>query len=568
MRNTRVLLIGVLTLTLFVGNAAVNPAVAAAALPVSTDGNLAPGSTVKVRSSFWAPQSGHGRYLVDTEVFSPSGERVAQWFEIESLTGQANVRTYEWSTSGLSAGTYRVAQGIFRPDWSDNQLWKADAGTIKLTHSAPVASSSWKLGAWVGSGDERKVSVDFTAPSSFNGRTVVLDTEIYSGDGRKVAQWSENTWLGGGQHARRSYVWKAREAGAGSYTVKMGVFTEGWSRNLSWRSAAARVLVSSDAPAASTPSPTTAAPQPPAQPTVTTAPKVQAQSAPSSSGNNSPFWADPNNFASKQAAAWRNSRPADAALMEKVSSGGAAVWLGGWNADVRRDTASVTDAASSAGKTPVFVAYNIPGRDCGSYSAGGLANGDAYRGWVRSIASGIGNRRAVVVLEPDALSQLDCLGDGARNERLSMLRDAVNILSDGGATVYLDAGHPGWHGPSVMADRLQAAGVGRAKGFALNVSNFNRTSENVTYGEAVSDQLGGKRYVIDTSRNGRGGNGEWCNPRDRAIGELPTTNTGAAHADAFLWIKRPGESDGSCNGGPGAGEWWADYALELARNGS
>jgi endoglucanase len=33
-----------------------------------------------------------------------------------------------------------------------------------------------------------------------------------------------------------------------------------------------------------------------------------------------------------------------------------------------------------------------------------------------------------------------------------------------------------------------------------------------------------------------------------------------------LWVKRPGESDGSCNGGPAAGQWWRDKALELAGN--
>jgi len=30
----------------------------------------------------------------------------------------------------------------------------------------------------------------------------------------------------------------------------------------------------------------------------------------------------------------------------------------------------------------------------------------------------------------------------------------------------------------------------------------------------------------------------------------------------------PGESDGACNGGPRAGEWWPQQALELARNGA
>lgn len=57
----------------------------------------------------------------------------------------------------------------------------------------------------------------------------------------------------------------------------------------------------------------------------------------------------------------------------------------------------------------------------------------------------------------------------------------------------------------------------------------------------------------------------WCNPPGRALGTPPTTATGDPRIDAFLWIKRPGESDGACRGAPPAGRWWAEYALELAR---
>ena len=73
-------------------------------------------------------------------------------------------------------------------------------------------------------------------------------------------------------------------------------------------------------------------------------------------------------------------------------------------------------------------------------------------------------------------------------------------------------------------------------------------------------------YVIDTSRSGLGptADNEWCNPLGRAVGTLPTTATGIDGLDAYLWIKPPGESDGSCNGGPTAGKFWAEYALELA----
>jgi endoglucanase len=55
------------------------------------------------------------------------------------------------------------------------------------------------------------------------------------------------------------------------------------------------------------------------------------------------------------------------------------------------------------------------------------------------------------------------------------------------------------------------------------------------------------------------------NPDGRALGSGPGTLTGHPLAVAYLWVKRPGESDGTCNGGPAAGAWWADYALGLAR---
>ena len=47
------------------------------------------------------------------------------------------------------------------------------------------------------------------------------------------------------------------------------------------------------------------------------------------------------------------------------------------------------------------------------------------------------------------------------------------------------------------------------------------------------------------------------------MGPEPTVSTGTALLDAELWIKAPGESDGSCNGGPPAGQFWLAYALML-----
>ena len=84
----------------------------------------------------------------------------------------------------------------------------------------------------------------------------------------------------------------------------------------------------------------------------------------------------------------------------------------------------------------------------------------------------------------------------------------------------------------------------------------------------IADQLGGKPFVVDTSRNGNGttADTQWCNPRGRAVGEPPLTPPSDPRVDAYLWIKVPGESDGECNGGPAAGQWWPSVAIELARN--
>src|SRR5919108_182883 len=219
------------------------------------------------------------------------------------------------------------------------------------------------------------------------------------------------------------------------------------------------------------------------------------------------------------------------------------------------------------GKLVTLVAYNIPQRDCGGFSGGGTT-ADGYRSWIRAFADGIGSRQAIVVIEPDALANMTCLSEADQSTRLSLLSDAVSVLKSKPATsAYLDAGHSAWLTPSEAARRLNMANVSQANGFSLNVSNFRTTPESVNYGNQVSAQTGGKHFIVDTSRNGLGptSDNQWCNPPGRALGDRPTLTTGQPLADAYLWVKRPGESDGQCNGGPPAGQWWADYALRLAQ---
>jgi endoglucanase len=104
------------------------------------------------------------------------------------------------------------------------------------------------------------------------------------------------------------------------------------------------------------------------------------------------FYADPQSPAAtsqRQFAAAGDTT--DARLMAKVSSGPTAKWFGGWSyghggtaGDVNWWVTTVT----SAGDLPVLVAYDIPWRDCGSYSSGGAPDATAYQSFINGMAQG------------------------------------------------------------------------------------------------------------------------------------------------------------------------------------
>jgi endoglucanase len=276
--------------------------------------------------------------------------------------------------------------------------------------------------------------------------------------------------------------------------------------------------------------------------------------------------------------------PALAALYNKIGDNGGAEWIGDWTANVGRYVGKRADMILKTGVLPYFVIYNVPKRDCGQWSAGGSEGAAKYKQWITDFANSLGSRRAAVILEPDSLGLLDkkmpdgkaCLSEEQKKERLELLRFAVHTLvSLGNTAVYIDAGHSGRLKPKVDAELLKQAGIEEADGFALNVSNYKSTSTEITYGKEISKLLGGKHFVIDTSRNGNGpppcneaadDDNCWCNPPGRALGTPPTAATADPLIDAYLWLKKPAESDGKCNGGPKAGDFFQARALELSRN--
>jgi endoglucanase len=333
----------------------------------------------------------------------------------------------------------------------------------------------------------------------------------------------------------------------------------------------------------------------------------------------------------------RAGKSKDAWRLSRMVAQPQAVWLtDGTPAEVRKEVRDTLRDARS--KVPVFVAYYVPYRDCAQYSAGGALSTADYKAWIDGLAAGLGSERAIVILEPDGLGIIpyyDPIGGNPmewcqptvggvpapeadpahRFEQLNYAVDALGALPN--VKVYLDGTHSGWLGSGDAAHRLVQAGVQRADGFFLNVSNYRRTEHLQKYGAwisgciafATNPEEGGwrlghydwcasqyfpanpndfstwhltdewyaanlgsarptTRFVVDTSRNGQGpwtppagvypDPQDWCNPPGRGVGLRPTPSTGVPLIDAYLWIKIPGESDGPCTRGlpgPADPEW-------------
>ena len=290
-------------------------------------------------------------------------------------------------------------------------------------------------------------------------------------------------------------------------------------------------------------------------------------------------------------------------------------------------------AASSGGKIAVtLVVYNLPDRDCAAKASNGelqLSNNGEflYRSYIDSIQGVLAQHSDLtiaIILEPDSLGNIvtnigvtKCHdAQGAYERGVSYAIQTLTALPN--VSMYLDAAHSGWLGwPSnrtgfateVKKVLQMTDGRSAIRGFATNVANYsplsvpegatptwydtsNPARDELTYVQLLAQDLqkagvNQVHFVIDTSRNGvidsRQSWGSWCNIAASGLGVRPIVAPRAdiATIDAYLWIKPPGESDGTSDGGatrfdatcagsdamtpaPEAGAWFGAYLIHAA----
>ena len=205
------------------------------------------------------------------------------------------------------------------------------------------------------------------------------------------------------------------------------------------------------------------------------------------------------------------------------------------------------------------------------------AYGPTFRRRVNEMATATDRRPAVYLLELDAIGSSSCIMKShSLSEWEADLRYEMHAMRSLPHTVvYIEAGYSDSNSPAYTARILNAIHVNTIRGFFTNDTHENWTNDEVRWAMKVSRLTHGAHFIVNTAENGRGpllnrhptteGVEDLCNAPNRALGPRDTTDTGYPFADAFMWTHPPGNSSG-CGGGPAAGVFWAQRAVQLAQN--
>jgi endoglucanase len=229
------------------------------------------------------------------------------------------------------------------------------------------------------------------------------------------------------------------------------------------------------------------------------------------------------------------------------------------------------------GSVPIISTYFLHAALGGCASTSQInAYAPTFRNQIDAIVQGTGNRPVVYLLEIDAFGSSACMArQGSLGAWEGLVRYEVDRMATlAHAVVYVEGGYSDSNRAGYTARALNHVDINRIQGFFTNDTHNQWTINEIKWGEKVSQMTHGAHFIVNTATNGQGpklnphpstqGVEDLCNPTGRGLGPRPTAQTGFPNVDAFLWTHPPGNSGGSCNGGPPAGTFWPAGAIGLA----
>jgi endoglucanase len=202
-----------------------------------------------------------------------------------------------------------------------------------------------------------------------------------------------------------------------------------------------------------------------------------------------------------------------------------------------------------------------------------------YENWITQFAKGLGNNRAVIYLEEDALITMSRVAPSQRSIREQEIAYAVKALeADPHVLVYIDAGASDTLTPAAtVAHELKKSDVAQAQGFSVNSTHHEWLTTEMNWGQKIAKLTGGAHFIVQSGSAGRGpklnphpktqGIEDLCDPPGRGLGAL-SWNTGYKYVDGLLWYANVGfTANIPCHdGAPGLATFWAPYAYQIVQH--
>ncbi len=173
--------------------------------------------------------------IVDIEIYNSNNEQVFQEFFEGQNFSAGETKNYDIVWAPESEGEFVVRVGIFSGNWTETLLWEGNALEISVGEGNGVeeefeTSASTSSDPVLGEDVSVFSEVTNTGGASNN---LIVDIEIYDSNDQRVHQeFFEGQNFGAGEEKDFETSWTPQSEG--EFTVRIGVFSSGWSQTLHW----------------------------------------------------------------------------------------------------------------------------------------------------------------------------------------------------------------------------------------------------------------------------------------------------------------------------------------------
>jgi mannan endo-1,4-beta-mannosidase len=178
--------------------------------------------------------------IVNMQIYNGSTS-VNQQYNTGLSFSAGQTETFTYTYTPTSSGTFSVAAAVYGSGWAPNYVWNGAAATITASSSPPSFTGTASVSpstVTVNSATTVTVTVKDTGGPITN---AVVDMQVYNGTTSVNQQYNTGLTFAAGQTETFTYTWTP--TAAGTYSVAVGAYGNGWTPNYVWNDPAATITV-------------------------------------------------------------------------------------------------------------------------------------------------------------------------------------------------------------------------------------------------------------------------------------------------------------------------------------